>query len=320
MDENRLTPIISRDLLARAGQGEPMVLQQLDAMGLLLGPGEKLEAYLARLNCLQQRIGEMEEALRESGEYTCEDLRLRSEDRISRELLVECTAATREAYAIEIDWVPAFFINPAFSWLFGGCAYYFYPDMFALMIVRRAFARQRKWFIYDRNEILAHEMCHVARLSFASRAYEERFAYRISESRFRRRFGGVFESPTDSFLLLGSTLLLLVAQTVQTTMVSSLPIWPFWSIVGGVVAFLLGRDRQRHRILAEAEKNLTPLLEPGQSSQPVMFRCTDQEIGQLAEINRVGDVRQWLRQRAATELRWQVIVQRFMPTLDQSSA
>ena len=274
-------------LLTRAETGEIEALAELDANGLPAGPNEALPEYLERLRGLQARLLEAEEALETTGVYRCAGLRLRRARRVSAETLRQCTGATLELYKFQIDWVPAFYINPSFSWLFGGCAYYSHPDTFALMIIRRSFARRRKWFIYDRNEILAHEMCHVARLALGSSAYEERIAYRVSESAFRRRFGGVFESPRDSFSLLGSTLLLLGAQLARMFLIPALPIWPFWFLVGGVVAFLLGRDRQRHRVMRQAEENLVRLLTVDDAAESKVGepRLEVERSGVLADAN-----------------------------------
>ncbi len=307
--------IFDETLLDRLEAGDKEALLELDKMGLLLGPGETTAAYSERLRGLQERMREMEKAFETKGEYNFEGLKLRAKDRISTSLLRESTVVTQKHYKFQIDWVPAFFINPSFSWLFGGCAYYFYPETFALMIIRSCFADQRKWFIYDRNEILAHEMCHVARLPFFSTAYEERFAYRISESRFRCRFGGVFESPRDSFMLLGSTLLLLAAQVGQTMFRPELAIWPFWSLVGGVAAFLLGRDGKRQKSFRQAEKNLQTVTANNGNHAPVLFRCTDEEIRETAQLKQSDKLRDWIRQKSEEELRWKVIVRRFLSEL-----
>ncbi len=297
-------------LLTRAEEGDSQALAELDSGGLPVAPGEDLAAYAERLRGLFKRLEAMEKTLAEAGEFVCEDLRLRAEDRIPVDLLRQSTQPTLTRYGCQADWVPGFFVNPSFSWLFGGCAYYFYPEMFALMIVRRTFARHRKWFIYDRQEILAHEMCHVDRLCYLSSAYEERFAYRISESGFRRRFGGVFESPRDSFLLLGSTLALLAAQVVRTMFWWGLPIWPFWLGIAGVFGFLAGRDRIRHRTLRRAENNLAQ-VKPKAWLDAILFRCTDREVEELARLKDQPDCRLWLERKVEGELRWRVIADRF---------
>ncbi len=308
--------MIDESLLSRAEANDQAALLELDRQGLPAAPEETLTDYIKRIRQLQERIIAMQEAFAANGEYECEGLKMRAEDQVPVDLLRESTASTLENYDFQIDWVPAFFINPSFSWLFGGCAYYFYPETFALMIIRRSFARKRRWFIYDRDEILAHEMCHVARLAFFSRAYEERFAYAISASGFRRRFGGVFESPADSCLLLGSTFVLLGGQISQTLWFPGLAMWPFWALVGGAAAFLMGRDRQRRRTLKRAQGNLQNLSLSRKQAMSVLFRCADDEIAVIAAFREADELCHWLRQKVQLEIRWRVTAARFMFTLN----
>lgn len=314
MENDKSHPDILGELIETAEKGEEESLIALDAIGLPFAPGEKLPDYIKRLHCLQKRLQDFTAKLENEEEYQMEDLTLRKEDRIPVDLLRRCTEVTKQKYGFQIDWVPAFFINPSFSWLFGGCAYYDNQNIFALMIIRKSFAKREKWFIYRRSEILAHEMCHVARLSLQSTDYEERFAYRISESRFRRRLGGVFESPRDSFLLLGSTLLLLAGQCWRVGFAQNMPIWPFWSLVGGVFAFLFTRDARRHRTLRRAMKNLES-LRTETWSEAVLFRCSDQEIKEIAAFKNKDELNDWIKDKKdSAGWRWRIIEKRFYPS------
>ena len=205
----------------------PEALLALDRRGLLAGASESVEDYLARIQKLQCNIAEFDENLSQDGRYDVDGIKVFQEDRIEPGFFDNANAQCLELFGFSADWVPAFFINPSFSLLFGGCSFSFMPDFFAMFIVRRSFKHSPRWLIYGRDELIAHEMCHVARTPLLSRTYEESFAYSTSKSSFRKCIGGIFLSQWDSLSLLGSTFLLLVAQLCNLFLMR-LPMWIFW--------------------------------------------------------------------------------------------
>ncbi|MCF7855143.1 MAG: hypothetical protein K9N51_10125 [Candidatus Pacebacteria bacterium] len=302
------------ELLKAARDHDMAALAELDRNGLLAGVGESLDDYLSRIHELRTRIATMEHALDETGHFDIEGIELKADQRIPQDRFEEIRDMTAAPYSFVAEWVPGFYIDPSFGWLFGGCAYYFYPEFFALFIIRKAFARQQKWLIYDRRELLAHELCHVARVALHSKVFEEHFAYQVSNSRFRRNFGGVFVSAADSFMVLGSTLLLLLAQFVQSFLLPALWVWPFWLLVIGVVIFLLTRYRATRKMLRRAARKLRPLA--GTNTEAVLFRCTDAEI---VELGTLENIRNWLDEPSRDTVRWQVIKARFLPPQESES-
>jgi hypothetical protein len=282
---------------------------ELDAQGLLVGSAESPEQYGERLRALKTNTLAMREALGTEGRYDVEGFVVSAEEEIPETLFADAAEVTRRLYAFSIDWVPGFFINPSFSLFFGGCAFYFYPDFFALFIIRKCFADRERWLIYSRTELLAHELCHVARLGLMSSVFEETFAYQTATSRFRRIMGSIFRRPSDSFLFLGSTLVLLLAQIVRTLFVPGLWIAPFWLGVAGVFAFLLARHVQHRRLFARAGQNLAGLA--AADAGAVLFRCTDAEVFAISRLSDVEALREWIGERAAASYRWQVLIRRF---------
>ena len=164
--------MVSSELVDRAEQGELAALEQLDAAGLLMGADETLPDYAERLRCLRRNLERMEDDLQGERSFTVEGVTVRRDWRIPAELFTEAHADTERLYGFRLEWVPGFFINPRHSLLFGGCAFYFFPDFFALFIIRRAFATRSRWLIYSRRELLAHELCHVARVALGSQQFE----------------------------------------------------------------------------------------------------------------------------------------------------
>lgn len=301
--------MIPDDLIERAEAGQIDALAELDARGLIPGNGETHEHYMQRLRCLRERIGDMKETLERDGSYTVDGIALQREDQIPNELFEEVRPMLEAKYRFMADWVPGFFVDPKFGWLFGGCAFYFYPEFFALFIIRKSFREKNKWLIYDRRELLVHELCHVARAAIGSRRFEEHLAYQTSASAFRRLAGGVFHSPLDSALLLGSTLLLLCMQMVKTLLAPTLWIWPFWTLVLLVIAMLCMRSRTYRRLLNRAVDNVQPI---SADPEAIVFRCTDGEIAALAGQASAGQAAAWLDRKADEELRWNVIRHRFV--------
>ncbi len=302
--------VIDESLLAKACEGHVDALCCLDESGFLIGSDESLDAYVERLRGFKARFAAMEASLNASGTFEIEGMIFRADERIPPELLAEVREETGKAYHFSIDWVPGFFVDPSFGWLFGGCAYYFYPDFFALFIIRRNFAKADKWLFYSRRELLAHELCHVARIALHSHLFEEEFAYRISGSGFRRHIGGVFRGAADSYMLLGTTFLLLLAQMLKTFFLPRFWIWPFWFLVAAMAMFLTSRYVRTRRILKQAEKKLAKVA--GDAVAAVLFRCTDEEIVAIAGFANAAEQQRWVAEKCAVSPRWKVIQKRFL--------
>ena len=302
--------MISSDLINQAEQGNLEALVQLDANGMLLGREESLPQYAERLRALQRNTAQMEDELQRHGTFAVEGVTVQSEWRIPAALFAEAQAQTERLYAFRAEWVPGFFINPRYSLLFGGCSFYFHPDFFVLFIIRRVFATRSRWLIYNRQELLAHEMCHVARIALEARRFEETFAYQTATSPFRRLAGSICRSEAAALWFLGSALGLLLAQLVQSLFWPALPVWPFWGLTVGVILTLalqlLGLQRLYGRALRQAE-----WLAPGQA-QRLLFRCTDEEVEAIAHLPSPEAAQSWLASRCQAQVRWQVIQARFL--------
>ncbi len=296
--------------LEKAAQGDLKTLADLDARGFLCGLHETAEEYAARLKCLLKNAADLEKALADTGRYEKEGMAFQAQDRIPPSFYRQVDGLCQRLYAFSIDWVPGFFLDPSFSFLFGGCAYYYLPDFFALFIIRRSFKRQERWLIYNRKELLAHELCHVARIALNSNRFEEDFAYRTASSPLRRFIGGIFHHERDSFLFLGSVFLMLAAQILRTFWLPQLPIWPFWSGIGAVVAWLVLRHLNQASCSRRALLKLRPCF--GDRAEAVLFRCGDDEIPRIAAMATPQECETWCRQQATTVLRWKVILHRFL--------
>ena len=297
----------AEDNLSQAASGNIDMLAAYDANGFLLGADEPSADFAKRIRLFQTNVQKMEDALRKDGKYDAEGIIVTPNDRIPNTLFNKIAEHTKRLYRFQIDWVPGFFIDPSFSLLFGGCAFCSFPDFFTMFIIRRSFKTQEKWLIYNRDELLAHELCHVARIALLSEEFEETFAYQTSASSFRKLIGGIFRKQTDSFLFLGVTFILLFAQILRTQWLQAIPIWPFWSLVGLVFAWLLIRHAFHCRRLGIAQRHIAELF-GADNALPVMFRCTDEELHRFASTQ-PQTLKTWISEQ--TSLRWQIIRKRF---------
>jgi hypothetical protein len=296
--------MVTSELVDRAERGELEVLAQLDASGLLLGATETLAEYAERLRCLRRNTEQMEEELQRDRVFSVEGVTVRRDWRIPAALFAEAHADTERLYGFRLDWVPGFFINPRHSLLFGGCAFYFFPDFFALFIIRRAFATRARWLIYSRRELLAHELCHVARIALGSRQFEEMFAYQTATSAFRRCAGSIFRGQAEAFWFVGSTLALLAAQVLQTLALPWWPVWPFWCLIAGVLVWLVLHLSVLRRIWGRALEH-AEWLAPGRGRM-LLFRCSDEEVTALARLSTPAAAQAWLEQNCEAQIRWRV--------------
>ena len=297
----------SEENLLQAASGNIDTLAAYDANGFLLGADESAGDFAKRIRLFQANRQKLEDALQKDGKYDAEGIIVTPGDRIPNTLFAKIAEHTKRLYRFQIDWVPGFFIDPSFSLLFGGCAFCSYPDFFTMFIIRRTFKTQEKWLIYNRDELLAHELCHVARIALLSEEFEETFAYQTSSSSFRKLIGGIFRKQTDSFMFLGVTFILLFAQILRTQWIHTMPIWPFWSLVGLVFAWLLIRHAFHCRRLGIAQRHIAELFGTD-NALPVMFRCTDEELHRFASTP-PQPLKTWILEQSS--LRWQIIRKRF---------
>lgn len=294
---------ISAEDIERARQGDMKALAELDCRGLTPAVDEDANAFADRLQLLNANFAKMSKALSETGEYAVEEVSVDAASRIPKEIFTAPGKITEKLYGFKCDWVPGFFITPKFG-LFGGCAYCFFPDFFALFIIRRSFQKRQKWLWYQRNELLAHELCHIARLGCGSEAFEEFFAYQTATTAFRRVLGGIFRSQFDVFLFLAVTLLQLVSQMARTFAFPQWPAWPAWTLLAGVTAFLLLRLRRDIGCYRRALAKLTHFYGSEATARMALFHSTDGELRELAKAESVSET---LGKFAGESLRWRIV-------------
>ncbi|NOY75862.1 MAG: hypothetical protein GXP32_08765 [Kiritimatiellaeota bacterium] len=291
-------------------------LVELDSHGLLLAPGETAERFKQRLLTLKQHLEEIRSELDEKGSLPLfATITLERKRRIPNAILAEAAEIDRTRYAFSIDWVPGFFLSKSLGFLWGGCAISFPEDHLSIFLIRASFAEKKKWLMYRRDELLAHELCHVARMPIGDRSFEELFAYRLSPSRLRRSFGNCFQYTWDAVLFIAPFFILVAAQALRFSLDEPawLPIEPFWCLVPLYPLFLLCRNQWLKGKFDKAKSNLE--LAGVEKPLPVLFRMTKKEIFEFANFAGEVDLRviqTHLTAKTNEDLRWKVIAKRFL--------
>lgn len=300
--------MLSDRIIQNVREGDMKTLCELDAKGLSPAVGEGAEAFAQRLEILRKSLQEFEQKLSSQGKATLDDLCVQSKDRIPQSLYETPRKQTRQLYGFNCDWVPGFFCNPRFSWLFGGCTYSYPPDFFTVFIIGERLRKQKKYLCYDRDEIFAHELCHVGRAGLNSMEFEELFAYQTARRPFRRFLGGIMHSQMDTLVFLLACLFLVAAQVLLPLYNAVLPSWLGWAVFGAVMLFFLLRHTYSYHVFRKALQKLQAFCgNDAAKARMLLFHATDDEIHQLARTETPESL---LKEYSASELRWKIACER----------
>ena len=178
------------------------LLCNMDRQGLFFAPGENLDAYKKRLlneaagyRHLLQKIQNGKNLSEAAG------FPVGRGTPITPEIIQEAALVTEKLYGFTINWVPGFFLTKGLGMLWGGCTVTDDKGL-QLFFIRKGFKNKQHWFLYDRDELLAHELCHAARSVFQDCELEEHFAYATAKSALRRYMGNCFRTELDALLFL----------------------------------------------------------------------------------------------------------------------
>jgi hypothetical protein len=286
-------------------------LLELERRGFLMPPGQDSGRFVDRAREALRWAEGVRESLSTRGRAEVLGETFDASAAIPRRVLEDGLRPAREAYRISPLWVPAFYSNRYLPWYVGG-AMFFDPSagpFRVCLILREGFRRSRRWLIYDRTEIISHELCHVARGAMNQTVFEEALAYRLSGSRLRRLAGGVFRGRWEAPAVLGGAALLAGTGVGEMFGLSPWLKLPAAVPLAGAVGALAWRAARDGRRLCRAAAALQPAF--GDAAEAVLFRCTDREVRSLARQS-PGEVQQWLEERRQS-LRWRLIRRRFLP-------
>lgn len=252
-----------------------------NAAGLIPGPEETEDEYVNRVHYCLNLIQELNSQKDTHFPFEVSDHK-------SRMILEKSLTKTESLYGIAPDWVPLFFSNYQLSPWQGGCAWIFQlaeeTPTAAFLQLRAHFLLNEKYLgLYDREELIEHELSHVGRMMYKEPQFEEILAYRSSSKWWRRWFGPIVQSSKESlfFILLMGFIILadLALISLDGEKIYQLLFWlkliPFGVIILGLIR--LGR---RQFIFNKALKKLTVLFKD--QGQKILYRLTDKEIKLMA--------------------------------------
>ncbi len=288
---------------------------KFDNNGLLIGPGESIPEYVNRLKILGNNINEFNDELAEKNSIEFLNISFRKESIIPDEMFNRANDRIQKLYDIKIDWVPGFFSDHKMGLLFAGCAIYSFEDFFAIFIVRSAFRRKEKWLIYSRTELIAHELCHIAHIGFNVKDYEEYFAYQTAPSLFRRLIGGALRSTLDTYMILAAVGLLFLAQIVNVSFRSPMEwhAFPMPLVIGLTLAtliFISGRYVYSLYLFSRAKRCLSMSFDV-RNVMPILFRCSLEEIKEIAGLDNIELMKNWMGRKKEDEIRWQILIRKY---------
>lgn len=273
-------------------------------------PGETAEAFLERFRISEEAFSEFENTLQQEGKASvfgeCE---VSPENRIPPEIVAEAAERTKKLYGFENRRVPGFFLSTAVGALWGGCMIGDPDNGFAVMLLRSEFRKKAKWYLYERGELLAHELCHAMRQSLCDVRLEEYFAYQTGKSFLRRHFGNCFIRQCDALLFILPTFLLLGVTMLKELGGAAVPLLPFWCLAGIYPCFLLLRNFFSIRLVRRAEQKLR--LFGVQHPEPILFRSTPEELKTIGKLKSSEEFNAFIETESRAELRWAIIKLRF---------
>ena len=297
----------TEELIRRAGSGDLDAAAELDHAGFLVQPGESAEEYAHRVAETKQHGMDFYRRFDRKGSLEIfPGLKVNLKDQISREIIEEAAERTREAYGFSIRWVPGFFPEREFGLFWGGCAVWEEENPTPVIVIRKNFAKKQKWFIYDRTELISHELCHAARMPLMDHELEEHFAYGISRKWLRRTLGNCFQKDTDAiFFVIPALILALVQAAITFLHLEWLPIFPFWVLALAWPVYLIARNMIQTEKYKAAYKNLQ--MAGFSDPRMILFRSVYEETCLFAGT-RPDHLRSLLEKKAEEEFRWRVIL------------
>lgn len=269
-------------------QGDLKVLLKLDDRGLIPGEKEEIVDYVKRLKEFEEALLKMHGDLAKDGIVEFDELKFPKDELIGKSFYKEPSKVDRDLYDFEIDWVPGFFVTPKFGLLFGGCAFMFEPEFFTLFIIRNSFKAKVKWFIYSRNELISHELSHVARFAMNSEKYEEHFAYQTSTSSFRKVAGSAFRNEKETFLLLFLCFGMLGLQVAQLFLQNrfDFSVWyrqPSNYFMAGMFLYIFYIVLRQRKMIKGFNGLLNRVSEFSSNARALVFRLSDNEVDELVK-------------------------------------
>lgn len=279
-----------------------------NGQALIAGPEETEPQFIERVEFCQN----IKNAL---AEHLHGQLSFQPEELASAEVIEETFCKSRHFYGMAPDWIPIFFTNHKLLPWHGGCAWIFQLSQSsptsALFQLRKELKKKRQYLgLFDRDEIIVHEMAHVGRMAYEEPKFEELLAYRSSPSSFRRLLGPLVESSVESALFVLILLLILLldlflvfngydTRFFQAMWLKLIPL--------GMITFAAFRLFHRHRQMNGAHAKIKKIYHNDElAANAICYRLTDKEIIAFASWT-PEQIRDYIKGEITRSLRWRQI-------------
>jgi hypothetical protein len=232
----------------------------------------------------------------------------------SKDVLAEAYPLTKKFYDIAPSWTYLLFSNYKLAPWHGAIAWIFQlkenSPYSAFIQLRQALKTHTTYLhLYKRHELLAHEICHIGRMSFHEPKYEEILAYQTSGSSIQKYLGPLIQSKHEATMFMSFLLLIVLANfyvvfTNNWHLYSTL-FWlqttPLWFLLYAGI-----RLYRKYSIFNKTRAVLNSFIEDGLKVHAVLYRLTDKEITSFAKFT-PNQIQEYANSSAQHDLRWRLI-------------
>jgi hypothetical protein len=244
-------------------------------------------------------------------------------DRVLQHKSRSVSATAIPIYDLTVSWVPIEYSNVGLRLWEAGCTWYEEdPESCPTIQLNSHFEHSSTYLgIYHKDEVLAHECVHAARVGLRSSSFEEIFAYLVSYTHATSLFGKVaaairvalgplFEHTWESLVVVLFFAALLLALLGELYTQSSY-ILPVAVLALAMTAYFFARLCVRWLQWWKCKWHLDTLLKAQASSLPLMVRLTDDEIILFSHLQPAA-IQQWIADQAQ-DFRWELLSKAYLP-------
>lgn len=232
----------------------------------------------------------------------------------SSELLKDGFVQIKHLYDFSPTWIPVFFSNYQLTPWHGGCAWIFQMSndtpTAALLQLRKSLIHSPKYLgLYHRQELVSHELAHIGRMMFNEPMFEEMLTYHSSPSKFRRWFGPILQSSTESMLFVVVLSLIIFIDIFLLSFGSyQMYLSAIWLklIPIAMIGWAMFRLWNKHHYFKSCLNSLSTCLHDKSKATHVIYRLKDSEIIQFSKMN-PAEIKEYATIAARNSLRWQAI-------------
>jgi len=191
---------------------------------------------------------------------------------------------TKHLFGFSPDWIVAYYSDARLTFFQGAATWIKSYNQIRIPVIqlKEKFETGSLHRLYRREEVLAHEAVHAARMQFDEPIFEEFFAYKTSPHGWRRFFGPIFQRPWEAYLFI---VLLLIPLGLEISRFFYPDISPHFVYLPFIFfAILLLRLTTLHVILAIALRRLTGYLKSPERRLAAALCLTDREIFRVASL------------------------------------